>query len=85
MVTPLEAAVAIERPKMNALGSLILFGQHFVTAQFHSMASFLIHVPRNVIFIQAGAIAGLVTVNYLPFFWQHILLRRSLLLLLEFS
>ena len=26
---------ALELPKMNALGSLILFGQHFVTAQFH--------------------------------------------------
>jgi len=69
---------------MQALLWWLLLGQHFVTTQFHQIASTLVDVKRNVFFVKASTNAGPVSADELPLFWPDIL-GRSPSLLLEFS
>jgi hypothetical protein len=69
---------------MQAILWWLLPGQHFVTAQFHQIASTLVDVKGNVFFVKASTDAGPVSADELPFFWPDIL-GRSPSLLLEFS
>jgi hypothetical protein len=79
-----SVGLALQCPKMQGVLWWIQLGQHFVTAQFHQIASTLVDVKRNIFIVKASTNEGPVSADDLPLVRLHIF-GRSPSLLLEFS